>query len=147
MPQKRPVTPRRADANMTVLARAFTPTANKRLNELIGFLALVCAAFLVLALVSSSPLDPSLNTAATPLVTRPTDNWVGVFGAIGADIAFQLFGVSAFLLPVFLTLFSLRWFRSRPIQSPWAKVLGSSALVVSVAGLIGLLPWNFLWRG
>jgi len=51
---------------MTVFSRAFIPTANRRLNELIGFLVLVFATLLVLALVSYSPLDPSLNTAATP---------------------------------------------------------------------------------
>ena len=74
-PQKRRISAQRANANMTVLARAFTPTANKRLNELIGFLVLVVAVFLFLALVSYSPLDASLNTAATPLLSRPTHNW------------------------------------------------------------------------
>ena len=48
------------------LARPFTPTTNRRLNELIGFLIFVFAVLLVLALISYSPLDPSLNTAANP---------------------------------------------------------------------------------
>ena len=61
---------KRSNANMN-LARPFTPTANRRLNELIGFLVFVFAVLLVLALVSYSPLDPSLNTAATPLAGTP----------------------------------------------------------------------------
>jgi len=145
--QKRRDLARRSNPNMTVLARAFTPTANRRLNELIGFLVLVVATLLLLALVSYSPLDPSFNTAATPLVSRPTHNWVGIFGAIGSDLAIQLLGVAAFLVPVFLVLYATRWFRSRPISSPYVKVLGALALLVSVAALIGLLPWNFHWKG
>jgi hypothetical protein len=38
-------------AKMNIIARIFTPTANRRLNELIGFLVFVFAALLVLALV------------------------------------------------------------------------------------------------
>jgi len=37
---------------MNIVARTFTPTANRRLNELIGFLVFVSAVLLVLALVS-----------------------------------------------------------------------------------------------
>ena len=147
MAEKRRETLRRSNAKMTTLTRIFTPTANRRLNELIGFLVLISAAFLTLALVSYSPMDPSLNTTATPLAGRPAHNWVGIFGAIGSDLALQLLGVSAFLVPVFLVLYSVRWFRSRPVNSPYAKMIGVLALLVSSAALIGLLPWSFQWKG
>ena len=132
---------------MTVLARAFTPTANRRLNELIGFLVLLVAAFLVLALVSYSPLDASLNTAASALRGRPAHNWVGMFGALISDLTLQLLGVAGFLVPVVLVLYSFRWFRSRPIPSPAVKTTGALALMVSFAALLGLLPWSFRWKG
>jgi DNA segregation ATPase FtsK/SpoIIIE, S-DNA-T family len=144
---KRRGTERRSNAKMTTLTRAFTPTGNRRLNELIGFLLLISAAFLSLALVSYSPLDPSLNTSAAPLAGHPAHNWVGIFGALGSDLALQLLGVSAFLVPVFLVLYSVRWFRSRPVNSPYAKVIGVLALLVSSAALVGLLPWSFRWKG
>ena len=48
---------------MKYFLRAFTPTKNRRLNELVGFLLFVSATLLFLALASYSPLDPSLNTA------------------------------------------------------------------------------------
>ena len=136
----------RPNANMTAVARAFTPTANRRLNELIGFLLLVFAALLVLALVSYSPLDPSLNTAAAPPAGRPTHNWIGMFGAIASDLSLQLLGVAAFLVPVYLVGYAVRWFRSRPINSPYVKTLGAVAFVAFVAGFLGLLPWNFRWK-
>lgn len=129
------------------LARPFTPTANRRLNELIGFLVFVFAVLLVLALLSYSPLDPSLNTAATPLAGKPAHNWIGVVGAMVADLALQAFGIAAFLLPALLAMYSLHWFRSRPIASPYAKTIGAIALVAFLAGFIGLLPWSIRWKG
>ncbi|HME38637.1 MAG TPA: DNA translocase FtsK [Steroidobacteraceae bacterium] len=132
---------------MNIVARTFTPTANRRLNELIGFLVFVFAVLLVLALVSYSPLDPSLNTAANPPAGRPAHNWIGVVGAIVSDLALQIFGVAVFLIPVFLVLYSLRWFRSRPINSPYAKTLGAMALLTFLAGFFGLLPLHLRWMG
>ncbi|MGA3052921.1 MAG: DNA translocase FtsK [Candidatus Korobacteraceae bacterium] len=146
-PRKRRGSVARPNAHMTIASRAFTPTANRRLNELIGFLMLVFAVLLVLALVSYSPLDPSLNTAATPPASRPAHNWIGVVGAMVSDLGLQLFGVAIFLVPVFLGLYSLRWFRSRPITAPYAKVVGAAGLVTFISGFIGLLPWSIRWKG
>ncbi len=145
MPRKR-TSPVRPNASMN-FSRPFTPTANRRLNELIGFLLFVFAILLVLALVSYSPLDPSLNTAATPAAGKPAHNWIGVVGAFVADIALQLFGVAAFLLPAFLAMYSLNWFRSRPISSPYAKTIGAVALIAFLSGFVGLLPWPVRWMG
>ena len=130
-----------------IAAHPFTPTANRRLNELIGFLAFVFAILLVLALISYSPLDPSLNTAAGPVAGRPAHNWIGIAGAFVADLTLQFFGVSAFLLPAFLAMFSLSWFRSRPISSPYAKTFGCIALIAFLSGFIGLLPRTIHWKG
>jgi S-DNA-T family DNA segregation ATPase FtsK/SpoIIIE len=130
-----------------ILTRAFTPTGNRRLNELIGFLVLIFAALLVLALVSYSPLDPSLNTAATPSAGRPTQNWIGMFGALVSDLMLQVLGIAAFLVPLYLVAYALRWFRSRPINAPYIKTFGALALLVFASGLFGLLPWEFRIRG
>jgi len=130
-----------------IVSRPFTPTANRRLNELIGFLVFVFAVLLVLALISYSPLDPSLNTAAAPIAGRPAHNWIGVVGAFAADLVLQVFGVSAFLLPAFLAMYALNWFRSRPVSSPYAKTLGAIALVAFLSGFIGLLPRTIHWKG
>ena len=55
--------------------------------------------------------------------------------------------MSSFLLPAFLAMYSVHWFRSRAISSPWAKVLGGVALLTFIAGLIGLLPAQVKWKG
>jgi S-DNA-T family DNA segregation ATPase FtsK/SpoIIIE len=130
---------------MKFVSVAFTPTKNRRLNELIGFLLFVSALLLFLALASYSPSDPSLNTASNRPAWKPTHNWIGVLGAYGSDFALQIFGVSVFFIPVFLVMLGSRWWRSRPVESYIAKLAGSAALFIFFSGLLGLLPWHWRW--
>ena len=130
---------------MTAFSRAFTPTNNRRLNELVGFLLLVSALLLFLAIASYSPLDPSFNTASTPLPSHPSRNWIGIAGAYGSDLLLQFAGLAAFVLPVYLGMLGARWFRSRKIESPVARVLGAGSLVVFASALLALLPWHGRW--
>jgi S-DNA-T family DNA segregation ATPase FtsK/SpoIIIE len=130
---------------MKFLARFYVPTGNRRLNELIGFLLCVFALFLSLALVSYSPLDPSLNSASVLTGSRAARNWVGVVGAITSDILLQMLGIGAFLLPVFSTMLGIRWFRSRKMISPVAKTLGGSWLLIFVPAFLALLPGHLKW--
>jgi len=66
-------------------------------------------------------------------------NWIGVVGALLADLMLQFFGVGAFLLPVFPAVLGARWFRSRRVQYPIAKSLGGIWLVIFVPALLALL--------
>src|SRR5689334_13365582 len=111
---------------MKSISRIVTPTNNRRLNELVGFLLCVSALLLFLALASYSPLDPSLNSASILTGSRAARNWIGIVGAVLSDLLLQGFGVGAFLLPVFPALLGMRWFRSRKVQAPIAKSLGGS---------------------
>ena len=119
---------------MKLVSRAFTPTSNRRLNELVGFLLFVSAILLLLALASYSPLDPSLNTAASSPASSPARNWIGVTGALVSDLLLQAAGVAIFLTPLMLWMLGMRWFRSRPVESPLAKALGTLALLVFQIG-------------
>jgi DNA segregation ATPase FtsK/SpoIIIE, S-DNA-T family len=136
---------RHAYAIMRYLSQIFAPTNNRRLNELIGFLLCVSALLLALALVSYSPLDPSLNSASVLTGSRVARNWVGVVGALIADLMLQGFGLGAFLLPIFPAVLGMRWFRSRKIASPVAKSLGAIWLVIFVPALLALLPGHLRW--
>ena len=78
---------------MRFLTTIVTPTMNRRLNELIGFLMCVSALLLFLALASYSPLDPSLNSASVLTGAHAARNWIGVVGALVSDVALQFFGV------------------------------------------------------
>jgi S-DNA-T family DNA segregation ATPase FtsK/SpoIIIE len=129
---------------MTYFLRAFTPTKNRRLNELVGFLLFVSATLLFLALASYSPLDPSLNTAGS-LSSGSAHNWIGLFGAMLSDLLLQSVGIFVFAAPVMLGLLGARWFKSKPVASPGAKALGAAILLIFTPALLGLLPWHLRW--
>src|SRR5947209_6372373 len=131
---------------MKYFSRVFTPTKNRRLNELVGILLFVCAVLLCLALVSYSPQDPSINTAASPLPSRPASNWIGLFGALLSDLLLQYAGIAIFFVPLVIALLAARWFRSREVISPGAKAIGALTLLVFFPALLALLPWILRWR-
>ncbi|MGO9405061.1 MAG: DNA translocase FtsK 4TM domain-containing protein [Terriglobales bacterium] len=132
---------------MTSFTKVFTPTRNRRLNELVGILLCVSALLLFLALASYSPLDPSLNSASSLTKSHAARNWIGIFGAYLSDLILQIWGVGSFLLPIFMTMLGARWFRSRAVQSPVAKTLGGIWLLVFVPALLAILPGHFRWMG
>lgn len=133
------------DTPMNYFSRIFVPSNNRRLNELVGFLVCVSALLLFLALASYSPLDPSLNTESFLTGSRTARNWIGIIGAYGADVVFQLWGLGAFLLPVLIATLGARWFRSRKITSPVAKTLGACWLMIFVPALFALAPGHLRW--
>src|SRR5580700_2446544 len=130
---------------MDYLASIFTPTGNRRLNELVGFLMCVSALLLFLALASYSALDPSWNSASVLTGSHAARNWIGVVGAYTADAFLQFFGVAAFLLVVFPATLGLRWFRSTKVQSPIAKTLGGIWLMMFIPALLALFPGQMRW--
>ncbi len=125
--------------HMKYFLQVFNPTANRRLNELIGFLLFVAATLSFLSVASYSPLDPSLNSASS-LTGSAASNWVGVVGAVISDLLLQTFGIAVLMIPVFLGMLGARWFRSRKVSSPTAKAIGAFSLLLFVPALLGLLP-------
>ncbi|HEV2717378.1 MAG TPA: DNA translocase FtsK 4TM domain-containing protein, partial [Terriglobales bacterium] len=136
-----------SNAPMKSISRIFAPTNNRRLNELIGFLLCVSALLLFLALASYSPLDPSFNSASVLTGSRAARNWIGLVGAVIADLMLQFWGIGAFLIPVFAIGLGMRWFRSRKVMSPIAKSLGGIWLLIFLPALLALLPGHVRWMG
>lgn len=121
--------------------RFLTPTENKRLNELIGFLCMTLALLLALALLSYSPRDNSFNVSGAAPENAPARNWIGPVGAYLSDGMFQVFGFAAFLLPAAALVLGWRWFRSRAIDSQVATLIGYALLLLSLPSLFALLPF------
>ncbi|MGA3196446.1 MAG: DNA translocase FtsK 4TM domain-containing protein, partial [Terriglobales bacterium] len=132
---------------MTFFSKVFVPTKNRRLNELAGFLLCVSALLLFLALASYSPLDPSLNSASILTGSHAARNWIGILGAYLSDAILQFLGIGSFLLPVFLGMLGIRWFRSRPVPAPIAKTLGAIWVLMFVPALLAILPGHWRWMG
>jgi S-DNA-T family DNA segregation ATPase FtsK/SpoIIIE len=121
--------------------RFLTPTDNKRLNELIGFLFIILAVLVALSLISYSPHDVAFNVSAPAADGPLAHNWIGPVGAYGADVLFQVFGFAAFLLPVAILILGWKWFRSRAINSQLATIFGYMLLLLSLPSLLSL--WHF----
>ena len=102
-----------------------SPSRFHRLNEAVGLLLLLLGLAAVLSLVSYSSLDPSWNTATG---SARTHNLLGLFGARWSDLLLQVFGISAFLLPVHIWALGWKWLRSAPLENMWFRVTGSLAL-------------------
>jgi DNA segregation ATPase FtsK/SpoIIIE, S-DNA-T family len=121
----------------------FTPSENKRINELTGFVGLSLAILLTLSLLSYSPHDASFNVSAPPPGSGPARNWIGPVGAHMADLLFQFCGFAAFLFPIGMFLVAMKWFRSQLLDAPVAKVLGFTMLLASLASelvLVHVMP-------
>jgi S-DNA-T family DNA segregation ATPase FtsK/SpoIIIE len=118
--------------------RFLTPTQNKRLNELIGFLCITLAVLMGLALISYSPRDAAFNVSGPAADDHPARNWIGPVGAYTSDLLFQVFGFAAFLLPVALGMLGWKWIRSRAIDSQWATITGYVLLLMSLPSLLSL---------
>ncbi len=121
--------------------RILTPTENKRLNELIGFLCITVAILTALALISYSPRDAAWNVSASGPDSGSTQNWIGPAGSYSADLLFQVFGFAAFLLPMALAVLGSRWLKNRPINSQVATLVGYALLLLSLPSLLTL--WHF----
>jgi len=121
--------------------RFLTPTGNKRLNELIGFLCLTLAILLSASLFSYSPHDPSWNVSAPLVEGGATGNWIGPVGSYCSDAMFSLLGFAAFLLPIAMGILGWRWFRSRAFQSQTATLIGYALLLLSLPAMLSLVKF------
>ena len=97
----------------------------------LGLLAL----FLLLALATYSPSDPSFNTAAGSV----EDNWMGIVGSYSADLLLSLFGVPVILFIPLILVFAHRLWNNIP-QAEWRKQLVWCLVAVLLIG-IGLSLW------
>jgi S-DNA-T family DNA segregation ATPase FtsK/SpoIIIE len=107
-------------------------------------LALISLLFL-LALATYHSTDPSLNTSTGPGLPGSIQNWVGPFGAYTSDLVLQIFGFTAFFLPLWFVSVSLGWMRSRYHGAGWLRGVGALLSIVFLPALLALLPWHWQW--
>jgi DNA segregation ATPase FtsK/SpoIIIE, S-DNA-T family len=121
--------------------RFLTPTENKRLNELIGFLCITTAVLLALSLLSYNPHDAAFNVSVATAGENAVRNWIGPVGSYTSDLCFQVFGFAAFLLPMALGKLGYRWFRGQAVDSQWATLGGYGLLLLSLPSLLSMIPF------
>jgi len=122
-----------------------SPTRSRPLNIFLGLVALLAAILLLLSLATYHASDPSLNTATDATLPHAVRNWVGLVGASLSDLLFQIFGLTSFLLPVWLCGLGVTWVRSRSGGSVLLRWIGVVLSLLFVPAAFGLLPWGWRW--
>jgi len=101
-----------------------------------GLMLLLAAAAALVALLSYSSDDASLNNANL----RGVSNWLGPLGAVAADLLLQIFGWAAlaFLAPLFV--WGARALRGKSLKYAMWRLLAWPLGTLTVAAGLGLLP-------
>lgn len=105
-------------------------------REIWGVVIGLAALLIALSLISYDVSDRSLNT---PSGTLETHNWGGFVGAFLADVLLQGFGLSAYLLPVFLGRAALHMFQPSYRGIVFGKIAAYGILLLSVAVVLSVL--------
>jgi DNA segregation ATPase FtsK/SpoIIIE, S-DNA-T family len=114
------------------------PSEHRRVNEFVGLLLATLAILIALSLVSFNPDDPSFNISRNPRFAGSATNFVGVVGSYAADLFFQTWGLSAFLIPVFLGVYAFYWLASWPVKNFWTRLVGMMLMTVTISGTLGM---------
>jgi len=108
-----------------------------RLNrEIWGVIIGLAALLIAISLVSYNVNDRSLNTPSGAISTH---NWGGFVGAFLADLLLQGFGLSSYLLPVFLFFAALQMFRATYKGVQFARAAAYMVLLVSVGVILSVV--------
>ncbi len=109
----------------------------ERINQITGLVLIALTTLIILSLVSYNPADTNLITSYPN--SNPS-NFAGVAGAYFSQVLFLLLGGGAFLIP-FLTagwgILKLNG-RSKEIEKPVIKILGSVILLISISAIFSL---------
>ncbi len=102
---------------------------------MIGLLLFATGLLLLLCLVSYTATDPcfSVSGAGTRI-----HNYIGIIGAYLSDALLHLFGLSAYLIPLFLFGYAVYYALGGDAVHPLLKKIGAVVLFFSVAAVCGL---------
>ncbi|MBE0558857.1 MAG: DNA translocase FtsK 4TM domain-containing protein, partial [Proteobacteria bacterium] len=114
---------------------------HRRAAEIAGVCCLALALFLLLALLSYHPLDPSLRHYYGP-DSVSIRNLTGSVGSYIADTLIWVVGLGIVWLPAMLLVVALRYFREPQFRIGTAVATGTTGLVFATSGLFGLLIGN-----
>ncbi|HVR11565.1 MAG TPA: DNA translocase FtsK 4TM domain-containing protein [Thermoanaerobaculia bacterium] len=114
-------------------------------NELLGLALVGGSLLLAFSFATYHPSDPSLFHELPQ--AAPSHNWIGPAGAQAAALGFGFFGLSCFLLPLFLMVAGWRRLRRRGAARVVGRGFGSLLLLAALPGLCQLLAGGIGWRG
>ncbi len=116
-------------------------SSGRRLLEAVLLVIAICAVYLMVALMSFNPSDPSWSQTSWH---EPVHNWGGSVGAWLSDTLFSAFGIFAYAVPPLMFLGCWNAFRQKDRQEYVdfvilaLRVIGALALILTSCGLAAL---------
>ncbi len=108
----------------------------RRLNEVKGIILIAIGLIILGSLIRFDRLDLSFYTSHPNI---PPKNLLGVFGAYLGGIIVFLFGrPMSFIIPVFVLLLGIKFFRQQTPYLSIPRILGFMVLLLSLSSLIGM---------
>ncbi|MGE5816353.1 MAG: DNA translocase FtsK [Acidobacteriota bacterium] len=109
---------------------------SRRLSEIVGVVLFASALVFLIALASYTPSDPVwfFNTGSD----LPPANLAGRVGAFLAELGFQVFGYSSYLVPAVLAVVGWHYFWCRAFDAPYTKAFGGTLLLVCSSSFMAL---------
>ncbi|HTZ39566.1 MAG TPA: DNA translocase FtsK 4TM domain-containing protein [Syntrophales bacterium] len=104
-----------------------------RAREIAGVVLFALAVFLFLSVISYTPTDPSLSNYETS--TTKISNVGGIIGSYLADMLIRFLGLSAYWLPLFLLITSVKLFLDSEFLFQPGWIGGFIGLIVTTSGL------------
>lgn len=127
-------------ATTAVRKKQAPSTSNSHVNEILAVIVAALAVLIFLCLVSYSPSDWSLNS--TGIDTQKRQNWIGLFGAVMADLLFQIVGWTAYFLPALFFLIAWRLFRAKTWKFSFSQTLGYLLFITAFSSLVALFGFQ-----
>ncbi len=129
----RPLIRSRSRKSQALLPRSLYEGLAHFVHMVFGGVVLTAAFCVALALASYAPSDPSFNSAASVSNAGTVHNLCGVWGAYGADVLWQLFGLGAFILPFVIGAWGWRTASDRGVEMFWWRVLATFGAMLSAS--------------
>ncbi|MBW2598858.1 MAG: DNA translocase FtsK 4TM domain-containing protein [Deltaproteobacteria bacterium] len=116
------------------MSKKETGRENRRIKEITGVISLALAAFVFLCLFSYNPHDPSLTHYVAGKVT--VANYGGLAGSYLSDGMLRIFGMTSYLFPVLLVLFSFKLFLGGRFGMTFSPIFGFIGLVFAISAFL-----------
>lgn len=108
---------------------------HKHWNEIVALILFSTGLLIFLSLVSYSAGDPCFSVAASAGEVR---NYIGIIGSYLSDALLQLFGLTVYLITLYLFAYALFLALKRELAHPHLKKIGSFIFFVSLSAFMSL---------
>ncbi|MDR3424637.1 MAG: DNA translocase FtsK 4TM domain-containing protein [Alphaproteobacteria bacterium] len=138
----RPLVRSRSRKSSALLPESLYEGLAQFVRVIVGALVMAAAFGIALALLSYAPRDPSWNTALAGSNAEAVHNLCGIWGAYGADVLEQAFGVGCWILPLVVAAWGWRIASGGALEMLGWRALSTFGAMAALGIAAGALKLN-----